>query len=54
MADHQSILTSGVTESDLPGVTDETAMPSHGRDHGFAAWMPELLDDRIDDTALSD
>lgn len=54
MVDHQSILTSGVEESELPGVTNETAMWSYGRNHGFATWMPELLDNRIDDTRVSD
>lgn len=54
MVDHQSILTSGVEESDLPGVNNETAMWSHGRDHGFAAWMPELLDNRVNGVAVSD
>lgn len=54
MADHQSILTSGVEESRLPGVNDETAMWSHGRDHGFAAWMPELLEDQVDESESSD
>ncbi|ADB63661.1 transcriptional regulator, TrmB (plasmid) [Haloterrigena turkmenica DSM 5511] len=54
MADHQSILMSGVEENRLPGVNDETAMWSHGRDHGFAAWMPELLEDRVDESESSD
>lgn len=50
MVDHQYILTSGVEDSDLPTVQEETAMWSHGNDHGFAAWMPELLEDRVDAT----
>ncbi|MGQ3414084.1 TrmB family transcriptional regulator [Natrinema sp. LN54] len=47
LVDERAVLASGVAESDLPGVKDETAMWTHGRDHGFAAWMPELLEDRI-------
>ena len=49
LVDHQAVLASGVGETDLPDVEEETAMWSHGHDHGFAAWMPELLDDRIAD-----
>lgn len=48
MVDHRAVLASGVEESELPGVTEETAAWSHGHDHGFAAWVRELLDDRVD------
>ncbi|QLK26742.1 TrmB family transcriptional regulator [Natrinema zhouii] len=48
LVDKQAILVSGVADRELPGVEEETAMWSHGRDHGFAAWMPELLEDRVD------
>lgn len=47
MVDESAILASGVEESELPGVTKESAMWTHGRDHGFAAWIRELLDDRL-------
>lgn len=48
MADHRSILASGVEESDLPTMTEETAVWTRGRDHGFATWTRELLDDRLE------
>lgn len=48
LVDHRSVLASGVAESDLPGVTHETAVWSNGHNHGFAAWIRELLQDRID------
>ncbi|WP_226479144.1 TrmB family transcriptional regulator [Natrinema amylolyticum] len=50
LVDKQAALVSGVENSDLPGVKEETAMWTNGRDHGFAAWMPELLEDRSDRT----
>lgn len=46
MVDHQSILASGLEDSNLPTVEHETAVWSHGHDHGFAAWMREILQDR--------
>ena len=46
MADDHAVLASGLEESALPGVDEETAMWSQGRDHGFAVWMRELLADR--------
>lgn len=48
MVDHQALLASGVEDSTFPDDGEETAVWSHGRDHGFAAWMRELLQDRID------
>ena len=48
MVDHQAVLASGVEEGDLPDVEKETAVWSHGHDHGFAAWVRELLEDRVD------
>ena len=48
MIDHQKVLASGVEESNLPDVKKETAVWSHGRDHGVAAWVRELLEDRVD------
>lgn len=48
MADHQAVLASGVEDGVRPDVGEETAVWSHGHDHGFAAWMQELLQDRID------
>ena len=53
MVDHHAALASGVEESDLPDVTEETAVWTHGHDHGFAAWMRELLADRVDETTPS-
>lgn len=53
MIDHQKVLTSGVEESDLPDMKTETAVWSHGLDHGVAAWVRELLEDRVDETELS-
>lgn len=47
LVDQQAVLASGVEDGKLPDVEEETAMWSHGRDHGFAAWIPELLEDRI-------
>ena len=48
MADQQSIIATGVKESDLPDVTNEMAVWTYGRDHGFAVWIRELLDDRLE------
>lgn len=53
MADHQAILASGVEEGAHSDVGEETAVWSHGHDHGFAAWMQELLQDRIDELGHS-
>lgn len=52
MVDHRAVLATGVEKSDLPGITKETAVWSNGNNHGFAAWIRELLYDRIDETAL--
>lgn len=46
LIDEHAVLASGVEEGDLPGVQRETAVWTHGRDHGFAAWARELLEDR--------
>ncbi|MDQ2050827.1 helix-turn-helix domain-containing protein [Natronolimnohabitans sp. A-GB9] len=48
MVDGEAIVAAGVAESDLPGVVDQMAVWTHGRDHGFAVWMRELLDDRLE------
>lgn len=48
MVDQQAIVAAGVTESDLPDVIQEKAVWTHGRDHGFAIWIRELLDDRLE------
>ena len=53
LVDRRAVLASGVEESELPGVKEETAVWSHGRDHGFAAWVRELLSDRIDEIGPS-
>lgn len=47
MVDKQSIVAAGIKESNLPDVTHETAVWTYGRNHGFAAWVRELLDDRL-------
>lgn len=46
LVDEQAVLASGVAESDLPMIPNETAVWTSGRDHGFATWIRELLDDR--------
>lgn len=46
LVDQQAVLASGIQESHLPDVEQETAVWSHGIDHGFAAWIRELLLDR--------
>lgn len=47
MVDQQAVLASGVANSDRPFEQEETAVWTHGHDHGFAAWIRELLDDRL-------
>ncbi len=47
MVDKRSIVAAGIKESDLPDVVDEMAVWTYGRDHGFAVWTRELLDDRL-------
>ncbi|WP_226004916.1 TrmB family transcriptional regulator [Natrinema salinisoli] len=49
MADQEAIVAAGVKESDLPDVVNETAVWTYGRDHGFAVWTRELLDDRLEE-----
>ncbi|QLG63375.1 TrmB family transcriptional regulator [Halorarum salinum] len=49
LVDHHHVLASGVEEGDLPDLPKETAVWTHGHDHGFAAWMRELVDDRTRD-----
>ncbi|SFC27424.1 Sugar-specific transcriptional regulator TrmB [Halobiforma haloterrestris] len=48
LVDGEAVVASGLKESDLPDVVHETAVWTYGRDHGFAAWMRELLDDRLE------
>ncbi|SEH13325.1 Sugar-specific transcriptional regulator TrmB [Natronorubrum sediminis] len=48
MTDNREIIATGLKQSDLPGVTNEMAVWSYGRDHGFAVWMRELLNDRLE------
>lgn len=48
MADQESIVATGIKESDLPDVTQQVAIWTYGHDHGFAVWMRELLDDRLE------
>lgn len=47
LVDKRAVVATGVNESDLPDVTEGVAVWTHGRDHGFAAWIRELLDDRL-------
>ena len=48
MVDRHAILASGLEDSGLPDVVKETAVWTSGVNHGFAAWMRELLVDRLD------
>lgn len=54
LIDGHAVLASGLEESDLPGVDRETAVWTQGRDHGFAAWTRELLEDRGQPDALAE
>ena len=54
LVDHRAVLASGIEESNLPDVEEETAVWTQGHDHGFAAWIRELLQDRIAETERSD
>lgn len=54
MVDQRAVLASGIEESQLPDVTEETAVWSPGRDHGIAAWVRELLEDRAETFDASD
>lgn len=47
MVDNQAVLASGVEETDIPNMREETAVWSTGHNHGFAAWIRELLADRL-------
>ena len=47
MVDQQAIVAAGIKETELPDVVQEMAVWTYGRDHGFAVWVRELLDDRI-------
>ncbi|MCU4924756.1 TrmB family transcriptional regulator [Halobacteria archaeon AArc-dxtr1] len=47
MVDKGAIVAAGLKESGLPDVTQQMAMWTYGHDHGFAAWLRELLDDRL-------
>ncbi|WP_408959931.1 TrmB family transcriptional regulator [Natrinema sp. 74] len=49
MVDQRSIIAAGIKESDLPNVVNEMAVWTYGRDHGFAVWIRELLDNRLTD-----
>jgi len=48
MVDRQAVVAARIKESDLPDVVDEMAVWTYGRDHGFAVWVRELLDDRLE------
>lgn len=47
VVDKRAIVATGYQESDLPDVIQEMAVWTYGRDHGFAVWIRELLDDRL-------
>ncbi|RKD93628.1 TrmB family transcriptional regulator [Halopiger aswanensis] len=47
LVDQQAIVAAGVKDGDLPDVVQEMAVWTYGRDHGFAVWIRELLDNRI-------
>ncbi|QLK24652.1 TrmB family transcriptional regulator [Natrinema zhouii] len=47
MTDQEAIVAAGIKESELPDVINEMAVWTYGRDHGFAVWTRELLDDRL-------
>ncbi|WP_049928613.1 TrmB family transcriptional regulator [Halopiger goleimassiliensis] len=49
LVDEEAIVATGIKESDLPDVLQETAVWTYGRDHGFAVWTRQLLDDRLVD-----
>ena len=53
MVDQESIVATGVKESDLPEVTQQVAVWTYGHDHGFAVWIRELLDDRLEERGES-
>lgn len=52
LVDKRAVVAGGIKESDLPDVTHETAVWTHGNDHGFAVWIRELLDDRLERRGL--
>lgn len=47
LVDRKSVVAAAIKEGSLPDVTQETAIWTYGHDHGFAAWIRELLDDRL-------
>ncbi|QLG49674.1 TrmB family transcriptional regulator [Natrinema halophilum] len=49
LVDKRAIVSAGMKESDLPDVVNEMAVWTYGRDHGFAVWIRELLDNRLPD-----
>ena len=48
MVDQRAIVATGVEEDHLPGVFEETAIWTDGRDHGFATWIHQRLAGRLD------
>lgn len=46
LIDHEAVVAAAIKESNLPDVTQETAIWTYGHDHGLAVWVRELLDDR--------
>ncbi|ELY55937.1 TrmB family transcriptional regulator [Natronolimnohabitans innermongolicus JCM 12255] len=54
MTDREAVVAGSVEESDLPDVLQQKAIWTHGRDHGFAVWVRELLDDRLERRGVGD
>ncbi|GAB3039845.1 TrmB family transcriptional regulator [Natronobiforma cellulositropha] len=48
VTDNRAVVATGLREDDLPDVRYETAVWTYGNDHGFAAWVRELLADRLE------
>ena len=46
MVDHRATVAAGIEEGGLPDVSRQAAMWTYGNDHGVAAWIRKLLDDR--------
>lgn len=54
LVDRQATVAAGLEESGLPEVNREAAVWTYGNDHGFAVWVRELLDARIERSDAGD
>lgn len=54
LVDRQATVAAGLEESGLPEVSREAAVWTYGNDHGFAVWVRELLDDRVERSDAGD